>query len=99
MLKRLNKLLNPKDGISYGFVIAFHYDINFIVDPAAFSELNLRNGFKEGLLDCGLVPNMSKSNIFKPLHCDAGAAQIERNSVLQSQDRQRTPRFCLQFWE
>ena len=48
-----------KDVISYGIVIDFHDDKNFIVDPAAFSELDLWNDFKEGLLDCGLVLNMS----------------------------------------
>ena len=111
IIKRLNKLLNPKDGISYGFVIAFHDDINFVVDPAAFSELDLWNDFKEGLLDCGLVLNMSKSSIFKPLHCDAGVAQIECNSVLPEGIAVRTDgvefagtpigtsHFCLQFWE
>ena len=66
IIKRLNKILKPSLGVFFGCIIDFHVDINFIVNPAAFSDLRLWNKSNPSLSECGLSINMKNSSIYIP---------------------------------
>ena len=109
IVKRLNKILNPGGGVTYGCVIAFHDDINFLVNPKAFSEVDLWNEFLHGLTECGLQINMSKSKILMPLTIDNNNSEYisslpegittRTDGVEFAGTPIGTSPFCLQFWE
>jgi len=108
IIKRLNKILNPTNGPSYGCVIALHDDINFLVQPEAFSKLDLWNEFNLGLLECGLETNMTKSKFYLPLTMPnyenalsliPQGIGINNDGVKLAGSPIGTPEFCFNFWE